>query len=80
LLLFFSCFSDGGAEAAAAAWGGRPKQFSCEMCGKRYSNKNSLHNHMGIHRGVTNCHLCHTVFSSKSNLNFHMKNVHGRPA
>jgi len=53
------------------------KQFSCEICEKSYSNKNSLHNHMGIHKGVTKCQLCSIVFSSKSNLNFHMKNVHG---
>ncbi|XP_023327404.1 protein tramtrack, beta isoform isoform X3 [Eurytemora carolleeae] len=53
------------------------KKFPCEICNKKYSNKNSLLNHMGIHRGVTHCDVCNTVFSSKSNLNFHMKNVHG---
>ena len=60
-------------------WGSAwpPKlQFSCDICFKSFSNKKSLQNHAGIHKGKTTCTVCNTVFSTTSNLNFHMRKTH----
>ena len=51
-------------------------QFACEICFKSFSNKKSLQNHAGIHKGKTTCTVCNTVFSTTSNLNFHMRKIH----
>ena len=51
-------------------------QFSCDICFKSFSNKKSLQNHLGIHKGKTTCQICNTVFSTTSNLNFHMRKIH----
>ena len=51
-------------------------QFSCDICLKSFSNKKSLQNHLGIHKGKTTCQICNTVFSTTSNLNFHMRKIH----
>jgi len=50
--------------------------YSCELCYKTFSNKNSLANHNKIHEGKTTCPVCSKVFGSKSNLNVHIKNSH----
>jgi hypothetical protein len=64
--------SDGA--AWDATW--QSKQFSCDICFKTFSNKKSLQNHAGIHKGKTTCTVCNTVFSTTSNLNFHMRKIH----
>jgi len=51
-------------------------KFSCDICLKSFSNKKSLQNHAGIHKGKTTCTVCNTVFSTTSNLNFHMRKIH----
>ena len=50
--------------------------YSCELCYKTFSNKNSLANHNKIHEGKTTCPVCNKIFGSKSNLNTHIKNSH----
>ena len=51
--------------------------FSCDFCPKTFSNKKSLQNHRGIHKGRTTCSVCQNIFSSVSNLNTHMRSAHG---
>ena len=59
----------------SSPWQNKP-QFSCDICLKSFSNKKSLQNHLGIHKGKTTCQICNTVFSTTSNLNFHMRKIH----
>ena len=46
------------------------------MCGRRYKQKTSLHEHRQQHEGRTVCAVCGTVASTVYNLRLHLRNVH----
>jgi len=52
------------------------KNVTCDICFKKFSSKDSLRNHLGIHKGLTTCSLCQKVFATISSLNLHIKNSH----
>ena len=52
------------------------KNIPCEICFKTFSSKDSLRNHLGIHKGRTTCTICQKVFATISSLNLHIKNSH----
>jgi len=54
------------------------KTVPCEICFKTFSSKDSLRNHLGIHKGRTTCTICQKVFATISSLNLHVKNSHLR--
>jgi len=54
------------------------KTVPCEICFKTFSSKDSLRNHLGIHKGRTTCNICQKVFATISSLNLHVKNSHLR--
>ncbi|XP_054880371.1 zinc finger and SCAN domain-containing protein 2-like [Poeciliopsis prolifica] len=47
--------------------------FSCDFCGKRFSLKSSLNNHVKIHTGEKSCDFCGKTFHSSSDLKKHMR-------
>ena len=52
---------------------------NCEMCGKSFTVKNSLLNHISaVHKGLKEhkCHLCNKAYGYKNILKAHIKNVH----
>eukprot|EP01083_Nonionella_stella_P075220 204356_1 len=50
------------------------KQFTCEVCQKKYRHKRSLNTHLRIHPGVNlySCEVCKKSFSQKVGLSRHM--------
>ena len=49
----------------------------CCKCGKTFSNKNNLRNHIfNSHSGTQYCTLCPEMFTMKTNLRRHMREVH----
>ncbi len=50
------------------------KKYPCEMCGKRFSRKSCLNEHMLIHNGIRKyqCPLCAMSFTKNYNLQAHM--------
>ena len=54
------------------------KNVPCDICFKTFSSKDSLRNHLGIHKGRTTCSICQKVFATISSLNLHIKNSHVR--
>ena len=53
-------------------------KFSCQTCGKIFSNKIGLDNHKVQHTGEKpfNCHLCQETFKYKCQLSVHKKRFH----
>ena len=72
---------DRGSSLQGSSWnnGWKEKNFSCDICFKNFSSRNSLLNHQGVHKGLTTCTYCQKVFGTTSSMNFHMKNAHGNP-
>jgi hypothetical protein len=56
--------------------GGGGGLFECDVCGKQFTNRKSMVNHMGLHRGLTRCRLCRKTFATKSSLNSHLRNTY----
>lgn len=51
--------------------------FSCSKCGKVLGTKESLYNHMILHRGKEyRCELCFKVFNHPNNFRQHQRVVH----
>lgn len=57
------------------------KSWPCDMCGKRYSSKNLLEEHMNTHMGVRPyvCETCNKDFTSKYTYKAHIKTHEVRP-
>jgi len=53
----------------------REKTIECRVCGKKYSSKNSLSNHMKIHdeSKAHKCDVCWKLFPTKSSLETHYR-------
>uniref|UniRef100_A0A3B3YHE4 C2H2-type domain-containing protein n=1 Tax=Poecilia mexicana TaxID=48701 RepID=A0A3B3YHE4_9TELE len=47
--------------------------FDCDFCGKSFSLKSSLNNHVKIHTGEKSCDFCGKTFNSSSDLKKHMR-------
>ncbi|XP_043236172.1 broad-complex core protein isoforms 1/2/3/4/5-like isoform X6 [Amphibalanus amphitrite] len=45
---------------------------TCQLCHKVFRHRESLCNHMEMHRGVTTCQRCGKVLSTKKNLRLHL--------
>ena len=55
------------------------KVFRCEICGKIFTNKKGLMQHMdGVHNGNKpfKCDICDKSFSQKRDMNRHVASVH----
>ena len=56
------------------------KQFSCNICNKRFSQKRNLATHIKIHDEMytqdLKCEICGKMFASKTIKNTHMKSAH----
>nr|XP_005996287.2 PREDICTED: zinc finger protein 569-like isoform X3 [Latimeria chalumnae] len=54
---------------------GKGKHFECKYCGRIFSRKERLKNHMHTHTGERpyTCKECGKAFSTKSNLNVHLR-------
>ena len=55
------------------------KQFQCSTCGKQYSHKGSLREHMHSHsggQGPLTCEICEQRFPSTKSLKYHVKDKH----
>ena len=55
------------------------KPFQCEKCGKKFSDKYSLEDHMRIKHEKEKmfmCHFCFGLFSTCSQLRGHLNGVH----
>lgn len=51
--------------------------FKCKECGKEFSNKATLKNHMEIHMNNSyQCNLCLKTFGTKNSFNVHMSRSH----
>nr|XP_022900651.1 zinc finger protein 37 homolog isoform X2 [Onthophagus taurus] len=57
------------------------KAWTCETCGKRYSSKNLLDEHINTHTGIRPyiCQLCGKDFASKYTFKAHVKTHEVRP-
>ncbi|CAI2372684.1 unnamed protein product [Moneuplotes crassus] len=60
------------------------KNYVCNQCGKRFTQKGNKDKHMKLHevpsledRRTFECRLCRGKFTEKHNLQFHLKNMHG---
>ena len=51
------------------------KHFSCDTCGKSFSNNDDLYRHQ-VSKHIHLCHICYNQFLSKSELKDHMNEVH----
>ncbi|CAG4974588.1 unnamed protein product [Colias eurytheme] len=59
----------------------KPKRFPCTECGKKFSEKGSLHHHLQLHsddRPFT-CNICNGTFKTNKYLMKHIKRVHNAP-
>ena len=54
------------------------KRFACEQCGKKYTKRDILQNHVNsAHLGIFYpCTLCKSVHNRKSNLDKHIRKYH----
>lgn len=51
------------------------RPYTCHVCGKSFSQQQSLNRHINIHSGHGyQCNVCGCVMSDKANLNVHMRN------
>ena len=57
-------------------------QYSCDLCGKGCSSKNTLRGHMAsVHNvGGVHCPVCNRYFSRKDNMMYHIRSRHGTEA
>lgn len=58
-------------------------QPSCNVCGRRFFNKQTLERHMDTHRAVRRsyqCQLCHKTYACVTGLYHHRKTQHGSVA
>ncbi|CAI2385478.1 unnamed protein product [Moneuplotes crassus] len=60
------------------------KDYECNQCGKRFTQKGNKDKHMKLHeiprledRRTFECRLCRGKFTEKHNLQFNLKNMHG---
>ena len=56
---------------------GEPRREECHVCGKTYSHRESLAQHLEMHRGRTVCSVCGETLSTRKSLKAHMNRVHG---
>jgi len=54
----------------------KPPKFTCEACGKKFTNRGSLQHHYSSHRGHTKCHVCGKVFGRIHTLKLHLLKKH----
>lgn len=54
----------------------KPPKFTCEACGKEFTNRGSLQHHYSSHRGHTKCHVCGKVFGRIHTLKLHLIKKH----
>ncbi|KAF0294724.1 Zinc finger protein 596 [Amphibalanus amphitrite] len=57
----------------------RKAPYECDVCGRRYKHRTSLHDHRQRHDGRTVCPVCGTAASTVYNLRLHLRNVHRLP-
>ncbi|GAB0097726.1 hypothetical protein DMENIID0001_133920 [Sergentomyia squamirostris] len=57
----------------------RQNDFICEICGKIFSRKYNLQDHMCGHKEDNPCHICCLSFNSQNLLAQHMKEAHVQP-
>ena len=54
-----------------------PSLFSCTVCGKSFSYKHVLENHIETHMDNSyNCEICHKIFKTKNSLKSHLSQRH----
>ena len=68
-------------DTAHAAGENPNAKFSCDVCGKKVTTKQSLRQHMATMHGMGDvktyqCDVCSRVFNDKSNLRAHVRKVH----
>jgi hypothetical protein len=54
----------------------KPPKFTCDTCGKKFTNRGSLQHHNSSHRGHTKCHVCGKVFGRIHTLKVHLISKH----
>lgn len=54
------------------------KKFSCEVCGRRFTQEVTVRAHMAVHTGERpfECPFCEAKFAQKSNLRAHVSRLH----
>lgn len=54
------------------------KKYSCEVCGRRFTQEATVRAHMAVHTGERpyECPFCEAKFAQKSNLRGHVARLH----
>jgi uncharacterized Zn-finger protein len=55
----------------------KEKLLSCQVCFKKYKNRQTLKRHMQTHISNRKCELCEKAFTRLESLRKHQKNIHG---
>ncbi|KAH6938822.1 hypothetical protein HPB50_013160 [Hyalomma asiaticum] len=74
-----AAFMDQAAATAAAAAGTAEARPTCDICGRRFFNKQTLERHMDRHRPVRQsyeCEVCHKTYAFVTGL-YHHRKTHG---